>query len=70
MAAGSLAVVVEVAGLVDVEPVQPEPELQHCAPHLGHALSVWDVVGVDDSEKGKGREKGQGSSGFPTPKMA
>ena len=55
MAAGSLAVVVEVAGLVDVEPVQPKPELQHCAPHLGHALSVWDVVGVDYSEKGKGQ---------------
>ena len=40
VAAGSLAVVVELPALVDVQPVQAEAELKHCPPQLCQAVSV------------------------------
>ena len=40
MPAGSLAVVVELPALVDVEPVQAEAEVKHCPPQLCQPISV------------------------------
>ena len=50
MATSSLAVVVKFTVLVDVESVQAEAEVKHCAPHLCQAIPGRNMV---DSEHTK-----------------
>ena len=48
MTPSSLAVVVELAVLVDVEPVHPDAQLEHCAPQLCHPTSVDYCIYLDE----------------------
>ena len=60
MTTGSLAVVVEFAILVDVETMQADAEVKHCAPHLCQAIPGWNMVEDSDNSTEKGMQKKKG----------